>query len=174
MSGLVSSPWLAHRQGMGVVSRWELLILQCFPITPVGKEERQQSFPRSIKTQLLEQSRPAELSWRRGNLWIDSFIRISRRTVVISEPKFCLCPHGKISGLLIYPSQTRSHPFSPPGKKHGEHLAQSVLLLIVCPQHSQPQSRGPHLEAAVATGKVLLKSSRVKPARLFMWHWSLY
>lgn len=131
MGGLVSSPWLAHRQGMGEVGRWEVLILQCFPITLVGKEEGQQSFPGSIKTQFVEQSRPAELSWRRGNLWINSFIRISRRTVVISEPKFSLCPHGKISGLFIYPSQTRSHPFSPPGKKHGEHLAQSVLLLIM-------------------------------------------
>lgn len=134
--GLVSSPWLAHRQGTGIVSRWKLLVLQCFPITPGGKEEGQQSFPGSIKTQFVERSRAAEPSWRRGNLWIGSFIRISRRTVVISEPEFSLRPHSKISGLLIYPSQTRSHPFSPPGKKHGEHLAQSVLLLIMCPQHS--------------------------------------
>lgn len=82
MGGLVSSPWLAHRQDIGIVSRWELLILQCFPITPAGKEEGQQSFPGSMKTQFVEQPRPAELSWRTENLWIDSFIRISRRTIV--------------------------------------------------------------------------------------------
>lgn len=82
MGGLFSLPWLSHRQDIWVVRRWVLLILQCFPITDARKQEGQQSFPGSIKTQLVEQPNPAELSWRTESLWINSFIRVSRRTVM--------------------------------------------------------------------------------------------
>lgn len=81
LGGLVSTPWLAHREAL----EWWVHRTAHPPVsskTPVGKEERQQSVPRSIKTQFVEQSRPVELSWRTGNLWMDSFIRIARRTVV--------------------------------------------------------------------------------------------
>lgn len=60
----------------------------------------------------------AELSWRTRNLWIESFIRISRRTVVsFLSPREDQPLSSWQSGLLIYPSQTSSHPFSPPGRE---------------------------------------------------------
>lgn len=177
MGGLVSLPWLAHRQDIWAVTRWVLLILRCFPITPAGKQEGQQSFPGCIKTQLVEQPSPAELSWRTGSLWINSFIRVSRRTVV------SFLGPGEVQPLSSRQNKwvtrlPKSNKLTSLLSAWGEAWRRSCTIsssYSFCVLSTANHRAGDHIRSLQQSFcLILLKTNGIKPARPFMLYLSLY
>lgn len=126
MGGLVSLPWLAHRQDCSE----ELSTAN----SPVFSHNSHWEAERTTKFSWIHQNRAAQPSravlqnWEPVNQFFHQDFQENRCVISGPKEKFSLCPHGKISRLLVYPSQTSSQPFSPHGEKHGEDLAQSLPL----------------------------------------------